>query len=316
MGSEARVADPVLTEHARGYMPEMLAHEALFPVVDVTARAGKIVVFGTQHMRRLDLQRAQSSNRQMMRLQYGNNNYRLVQRAIDGTVDFEDLEEAAAIPGVDMGRAATSMALDVVLLQTEIEAAALATNTGSYSATNHEALAGNSQWSHANSKPAAAVAQKCQIIADKVGIWPNTLVVGASVHKSLINNPDVVDRVKHTTNPTGQREMAMQHMAAYFDVDRYVVAKSRYQGVEGGDFTDIWGKVAILAVTGRSTMRDGEANRALPSFGYTYRLRGYPLVAPYWEDRERDVYRYPVTNEAAPVIAGKDAAFLFRTVVP
>ena len=52
-----------------------------------------------------------------------------------------------------------------------------------------------------------------------------------------------------------------------------------------------------------------------PSYGYCYRLRGYPVASPGYYDAKVDSWIYPVTTEDTPVIAGIDAAYLFRTVV-
>ena len=59
----------------------------------------------------------------------------------------------------------------------------------------------------------------------------------------------------------------------------------------------------------------GLAAMGAPTFGYTYRLTGYPMVeAPYY-DRNAKSWVYPVTDEVAPVIAGASAGYLISAAV-
>ena len=62
-------------------------------------------------------------------------------------------------------------------------------------------------------------------------------------------------------------------------------------------------------------MDSAEADMGAPSFAYTYRLEGYPLVGEAWIDRNCDSWIFPVTVEDEPVIAGKDGAYLFKAVI-
>lgn len=67
------------------------------------------------------------------------------------------------------------------------------------------------------------------------GFKPNTIVLGAAVHKALRKNPSMVDRVKYTQ--TGIISMAL--LAALFEVENVMVASSVYTAsAEGADVDD------------------------------------------------------------------------------
>ena len=53
----------------------------------------------------------------------------------------------------------------------------------------------------------------------------------------------------------------------------------------------------------------------MPSYGYTYQLRGYPIVELPYEDRNPKSWIYPVTDEVQPVIAGAEAGYLISAAV-
>ena len=308
---QARVVDPVMTQVARGYRNEALASHHLFPVVPVELRGGTIIEFDAEHFAEVDLRRAPGATRPTRESGHAGKTYALEQRALDGRVSVEQLHEAMAGAMVNKARIEVQNTMSSLMLQVEISAADLATTAANYDADNTSALAGNSRWDNANSTPAKAVQDKKETIRTGVGREPNVLVVGQPVHDALLNNADVISRIKYAQNvgEGGTPIINTQTLAAYFDVDEYVVARAR-KGKKGA-FETVWGKHAIMAFSEVSNLAD----QGSPSFGYTYRLRDYPIVSEAWLDKSCDSWRYPVTTEDTPVIAGKGAGYLWRTVV-
>lgn len=309
--AEARVADQVLTTVARGYRNPAHAWPFLFPVVPVGARGGKIITFGAEDFQEVDLTRAPGERRKEQEYGYEGSDYALVQRALDGKVPVEVAQDAAAVPGIDQRRVAVSRTMAIVSLQIEIEAARIATTQATYTNMHRAALVGNLRWDNAASTPAKRVEQAKEDVAEGIGMEPNVLVMGPPVFRALCNNPDVIDRVKHTEGLKGPGQPTINEakLAAYFGLDRVVVARAR-KGVPGA-FTPIWGKNAVLAYSNVTPL----AAMGSPSYGYCYRLRGYPVANPGYYDAKVDSWIYPVTTEDTPVITGIDAAYLFQTVV-
>ena len=310
----ARVVDPILTEVARGYTNAAHAYEALFPIINVGQRGGRVIAFGAEDFVRRDLSRAPGAARARLEVGYSAEPYALVQRALDGAVPRETLEEAAAVPGINLGTRAVNTVMNTVGLQLEIAAAELASDPKQYRESHQATLAGSSQWSHTESAPAQAVNKAKQIIASGIGRQPNVLILGSEVYTALLDNTDVIERVKYTQGPgAGGAVVTQATLASYFDIETLVVAEAR--SGEPGAFKPVWGKTVILAYVGVSSLQSAQAGQAEPSYGYTYRLRDYPLVEPAWFDKSNDSWVYPVTCEEKSVIAGKDAGYLFSSVV-
>ena len=309
---QARVIDPVLTTVARGYRHAMHCFPDLFPIVNVPQRGGKVITFGQEDFIKRDLTRAPGSNRQRLNVGYAGEDYATEQRALDGTVPREIMEEAMAVPSINMQMRAARAAMQNVMLQVEIAAAELATTDGSYTAAHRITPA--VLWDVANSTPAKNVRDAKELIAADIGMEPNLMVIGPEVKRALEDNGDVVDRIKHTRAPGDEgAEISDKLLAQYFGVERLKTAWAR--SGEAGNFKALWGKHAILAYVGVSTLDSAEAGMGEPSFGYTYRLNGYPVMEPGWFDRTCDSWLYPGTTEDKPVIAGKDAAVFLKDVV-
>ena len=314
---QVRVVDPILSNVARGYRHAAHIWPILFPLVLVMQRAGKIITFGKESFRRYNAIRAPGSTRLRLNFGYEADDYLIQQIALDGQEPREHLQEAAAVPGIDVGHRASQGAMAAASLQIEYAASKLAATAGNYSAAHRIALVGSSQWSHADSNPADAVITRKELIAKDIGMEPNILVLGISVYRTLCSNEKVIDRIKHMTVIGKDDEAVVNEMtlAAYFKVPRVVVGVSRYYDDATEEFKAMWDNVAILAYSDVSSLAEAEGDMGKPSFGYAYRLRNFPEVQEPWFDKTCDSWIYPVTEETQPVIAGKDAGVIFTNVV-
>ena len=304
--SEARVIDPVLTTAVRGYENSAHVWPHIFPAVPVAARGGRLVQFDAEHFAQAALERAPGADIPEINIGYSSKKFALTQRAVAAKVPIENAEEAAAVPGIDIGSVAVSRAMDFNSLQIEIAAAGLIVAANFTDRT--EALAGATQWSHKDSTPAREVRSAYSTIRQGIGRDPNTLLVGKEVHDALINNPDVIDRIKHTQPAVGDA-IDEAALARYFRVGKYVVGAAM-KGAPG-NFSNIWGKIALLCYSNVTPL----ASQGSPSFGYTYRLRGYPMASPPWWNRKNDSWMYPVKTEDTPEIVGAAAGYLWTAVV-
>lgn len=306
-----RVVDPINTQVARGYRNGMHVHPYLFPEVESGTRAGKIIAFRAEHFQRMDLIRAMGEDRPEIEFGYEGEDYALDERALDGRLPIQRLEESREAAGVDLGAATVRGAMAIASLQVEIAAAQLATTAANYSADHTEALGGNDRWDSAASKPRNKINGLRKKIAAGIGMKPNVMIAGSDVTDALTVHPDVIDQIKHTEGlrSDGAPQVNDRKLASYFGVEQYVTAEAM-EGAPGA-FEYVWGRNVVLAYTNLSS----QADMGSPSYGYTYRLRGYPIVAPAWYHRKRDAWLYPVTTYSTPVIAGKDAGALLRTVI-
>ena len=311
---EARIVDPVLTSVARGYRNEAHASTVLFPIVPVELRAGKVIEFGAEAFADVEAVRAPGADRQEVQVGYGAQDYQLVQRALDGKVPIETLQEASRGPGLDVGLMTTRMTAEIVMQKIEIEAARVATTAANYAAGHWKVLAGQGLWSDFdNSDPGAEVDAARKKVAEGIGREPNVLVMGPEVERKVMRHPKIIEQIKHTRGlqdaAMGQQLVTAPALAAYFGIERVVVARAR-KG-KAGDFQPVWGKDVVVAYSALGSV----AARGVPSFGYTYRLTGYPVASPAYYDAKKESWLYPYTSEDTPVLCGSSAGFLLKSAI-
>ena len=86
-------------------------------------------------------------------------------------------------------------------------------------------------WDDVASTPIENIRAQSNGIIEKTGYKPNTLIVGAEVHKRLVDHPDILDRIKYTQKGVVSADL----LASLFEVDRYLVhyasANSSAEGV-------------------------------------------------------------------------------------
>ncbi|WJY18683.1 major capsid protein [Alteriqipengyuania flavescens] len=304
--AQTRVVDPILTEHARGYSnPELVGH-ALFPVVNMPARGAKRIEFNREALRRVLTIRAPGTNIGRYTATYKGLPVNLTQDALQAVTPIEYLEDAQAVPGIDLQQESVDVVLAVIALSLEIQQAELARNPAAYADENKLALAGADKWSDDASNPADQVESAKEAIRKRTGRRPNTLLLSADARAAAKNHAKVRDHFKYTNSAAVSNAM----LAEYFDVPTVVTGDAIYD-LDDGTTVDVWGEDAVLAYVAP----EGQRNMRLPSYGYTYRLRGHPFVEPVVWDNDIRSWKNNVIDEQSPEIVGSDAGFLFRGVV-
>lgn len=302
----AAVVDPILSTHARGYRNAEFISHLVFPRVTIPNRSMRVLKFGKESFRMMNTRRAPGANKKRVQYGYASDPVSLVQDALEGLVPVEHQEEAQAVPGINLAEGAINMVLDIIDLGHEYEAAQLARTPGNYAAANRVALAGGDRWSSDTSDPQADVDEAKEAIRRMIGRYPNTLTLGPSAFNALKRHPKVKEQFKYT----GRDSITTAMLAAYFDVDRVIVGKAVWLPETVGEdrpASDVWGDDAILSYV--PTTGD---NFQVPSYGYTYELRGYPQVRqPYFEN-SNDSWIYPTTTERRVILTGAEGGFLFQ----
>lgn len=308
-GAQARVVDPILTTVAQGYQNAEMVANYLFPVVPVEQRGGKIIQFGREDFRAYNTGRAPGTNTKRVQYGYLGNPFALESHSLEGAVPFEIMQEANAVPGIDMGRIAVAKTQNIILLSSEVAAATLATNAANYGANNKVTLAGTSQWSdYASgiSDPSKDIEAAKEQVRSQTGKRANTVLLSPKAFNAVKQHPKIIDRIKFT----GRDSVSTDILANLWGVARVVVGDAVYEDAATNLLADVWGKDVVVAYTEIGTLADA----GLPSYGYTYRLRGYPLVEVPYMDRSAKLWAYPVNDERAPVLAATGAGFLIKNV--
>lgn len=306
--SQARVVDPILSTHALGYRNSEFIGHLLFPIVNIPVRGARVLKFGKESFRTLNTRRAPGAETKRIEYGYASDPVALHQDALEGLVPYENMQEAARVPGIDLASGSVEMVLDVIALGREIEIANLARNTSSYGANNKEALSGTDKWTDANSNPARDIEDAKEQVRRRIGRYPNTLTLGSAAFNALKQHPKIKEQFKYTSSDS----ITVKMLANYFNIETILVGNAVYlpsNAPDNADAVDVWGNDAILSYTPKGS------NYRVPSFGYTYRLNGHPMVEKPYPERNRKSWIYPVTEDWAAVLTGADAGFLFKSPV-
>jgi len=303
----ARVVDPILSSVAQGYRNAEMVCQVLFPEVPVEQRGGKIIQFSREDFRLYATARTPGTNTKRVQFGYMGNPYALESHSLEGLVPFELMQEANVVPNINLAQTAVIKTQNIIQLRNEKAGADLATNGANYGANNKLALSGTSKWSDYSgvSDPIKDIEAAKEAIRSKIGRRANTVLLGPLAFAAAKQHPKIVERIKYTSREIATAEL----LAALWGVQRVVVGDAVYEDATG-NLADVWGNNAVVAYTELGTLTDG----GLPSYGYTYRLRGYPTVEVPYMDRGAKSWIYPVTDELSPVLAGASAGFLIQNV--
>ncbi|PND29710.1 hypothetical protein C1I89_33255, partial [Achromobacter pulmonis] len=124
---QVRVIDPILSNVAQGYTHPERVGFTLFPRVPVKQRGGQIIEFGRDSFKRYTTRRAPGANTKRVQFGYEGKPFALVQDALEGKVPWEHMQDAAQVPGIDLGTEATNEVMEILSLALEIEQAEIAT---------------------------------------------------------------------------------------------------------------------------------------------------------------------------------------------
>lgn len=303
----ARVIDPVLTGIAQGYTHVERVGHVLFPSIPVLQRGGKVIEFGRESFFDYKARRAPGAAVKTIQFGYEGKPYALTQYSLDAIAPREHIEEAAAVPGIDLGKRAVNTVMNSLTLSLEVEQAAIAINPANYGADNKLDLSGADRWNSGTSDPIGDIEAAKDQVRKTCGVEPNRMVIQNAGFKALKYHPKIVERFKYTTADSITAKM----LAGLFDLEEVAVGKATYLDDTAPDapYKEAWGNAAVLAYV---PVQDAAMEQ--PSYGYTYTLTGHPFVEqPRWEGGRRS-WLYGVTYERQPVLTGIASGFLITNV--
>jgi hypothetical protein len=295
---QLRIVDPVLTSIARGYRNAQLIGEALFPLVPVEKEGVVVPLFGKEAFRLWETERAIRANSNVMTPD-GVDGMDVVLREHDLAypVDYREQQESM----FDAEARAAKRVKDAIDLRREYACASLAQHPNTYQAGAKVVLAGASQWSNGGGDPVAVVETGKEVVRSRIGIRPNTIVMGASTYQSLKFHP----KLQAALGSNERKLVTLEHLRMLFGVEDIRIGEAL-----AGDSTtgDIWGDNLMLAYVAKPK-ESGQADVEEPSFGYTLRKKGMPETDKF--DGAGGKVRYVRhTDVYKPVVVGADAGYL------
>lgn len=305
--NQARVIDPILSTHARGYRQGNLVGRALFPLAPVPAYGGQVIEFGKEAFRLYNSKRAPGAATKRLDLGYAGRPYSITPSALEAKVPRELMRDATQVPGIDLATRAVNTVLRSLQLEHEVACATLATTLTNYPTNNRVTLAAGTRWTQSTSTPVADVMAAREAVRSSIGMYPNLLLLSARTFRALKTNTDVINRLSANESKVVTTEL----LAQIFEVEQVVVGTATVATGSADTLGDVWGNDAVLAYVAPDGGSLGN-NAEEPAYGYTYHIEGMPAVEdPYWDANTKS-WVYGVSFDNTPVLAGMAAGYLFK----
>lgn len=304
--------NPILTSLLLGMGQGSYIAEQLFPRLPQTLSGITLAKVGNESKRKYDLRRAPGTPTKRISIKFEGKTYTVEQHAVDVPIPRELLREADESRRLNVGNhleisgIAMTTANDVLLLDYEIQVAALATDPGIYAGGHVVALAGGTKWSAATGTPVTDIRAASDVIRKKIGKRPNKLSLSADAFTAVSTNAEVKGYLPNSNLGPAN----LEQLKTIFNVAEIVVGDAVW--IDDNDTgRDVWGNNAILAYVPKIGGNNSNISLAEPGFGFTNVIEGHPFSETPYYDNELKSWIYGATYERRPNIAYDDAAFLF-----
>lgn len=302
--SKLRVVDPVLSALATGYSNAAFVGDQLLPFVTLDKEGGKIPRFGKEAFTIYQTERAlRAKSNRINPEDVDGIDISLDEHDLEYPIDYREDAEAA----FPLQAHATNRVVEGIRLRHEAMVASMTQNPNNYPTGNKIALSGTSVFTHADSDPEGVVDDAKAAVRDKVVKEPNTMVIGYKSWRAMKRHP----KLKAILSDTRSRLVQLADLREIFEIENIVVGKGIYR-TDAGVATDLWGGTLVLAyvpTAAPAAAGDAPVRSAYePSFGYTLRKKGNPVVDTRTEDGKLEIIRN--TDIFRPYMLGAEAGYL------
>jgi hypothetical protein len=252
---------------ASGYSPQGLIYERVFPRVKSVLRTGQIPIFGKDAFKRYETVRARGahSNRAQMTPDSWIT-FACTEHDLAIPLDQLELEELANIPGdrqlnalFDLENRQRRRVQWNMALELEGTIADTVQNSANYAAAHVTSLSGSNCFSETGSTPVTYIEAAREIIRQDIGVYPNTMVMGAEAYSTLKFHAQYTDKMKLTMDKVVMPSL----IAQMHDLKEVIIGMS--MGIDAdGNFVDLWGDNILLFYKPETTTPTVDE----PSFGY------------------------------------------------
>ncbi len=302
-GNQARVVDPILSEHARGYKRPGNVARALFPLAPVPSYGGQVIEFGKEGFKLYNSKRAPGSSTKRISFGYAGKPYAITPSGLEASVPRELMKDAQAVPGINLASRAVNTVMNSMELEHEYNCAQIARNAANYDASHKLTLTGTAKWTaSATADPVKDIETAKEAIRASTGIKANTVLLSETAFAAAKSCAKILDRIKYT----GRDSVTVEILATLFGVKTVVVGGAVVATGAADTFGDVWGNDVIIAYVSENS----DANAEEPSYGYTYVIDGMPSIeVPYWDNNTKS-WVYGVAFDNSPVLSGMTAGYL------
>lgn len=239
-----------LTNLSIAYMnaADAFVADRVFPRVPVTKKSDTYFTYDRGDMLRDEMQvRAPGSESAGMSARISSDNYNCSVFSLH--YDVDDQTRANADDPLSLDTEAARQLTEKALIKRDRDWASkyFTTSTWTGSSTSADLVAGTdfTAWDDAASTPIEDIKKQKRAVLKKTGVKPNTLVLDPNGFDALTEHPDIVDRIKHTSD----RSVDAAIIARLFGIERILVAEGVYNTAAEGVTTStdfIFGNDALL----------------------------------------------------------------------
>lgn len=291
-----------LTTLARSYRNGALIGALACPMVPVNKREFIYTVYGKENLLGVDTKKSPKGQTPKLGLEFGSAEGVCEDHAFAVELDQRQREDDE----VGATLRAPRVAMEIIMLRHEVLVRDLLFTAANYATGLKATLAGSAQWTHADSDPVAAVNTAKSAVRNKVGLEPNTLVIGAAVLDALRVNPKI--RSYLPDNQLGVVDEPL--LAKIFGLEKVLVGKAIVSD-SAGTVSAVWGDFAAVIHT--KATPEGTADMQDPCFAKTFVRRGYPITDG-WYDDDTDVQYYRTKHCHKVAQTHQEAGYLFSDV--
>lgn len=302
--SKLRVVDPVLSALALGYSNAAFVGEQLLPFVTLDKEGGKIPKFGKDAFRIYATERAlRAKSNRISPEDIDGVDISLDEHDLEYPIDYREDAEAA----FPLQAHATNRVVEGIRLRHEAMVASMTQNPNNYPVGNKIALSGSSVFTDPDSDPEGVVDDGKAAVRNKIVKEPNTMVIGYKTWRAMKRHP----KLKAILSDTRSRLVQLADLREIFEIENIAVGKGIY-AADNGEVIDLWGGTLVMAyvpTAAPAAAGDAPVRSAYePSYGYTLRKRGNPVVDTRTEDGKLEIVRN--TDIFRPYMLGAEAGYL------
>ena len=221
----------------------------------------------------------------------------------------DEVRDNSQIP-MDLEEAGTRFMAQKNLLRAEIQFSADVFANSVWGTSDNGSTA---KWNnYTTSDPVTDVLKAKRTISNNTGMDGNTMALGYFVHQSLVNHPDIIDRVKYTQMATASNMESA--MASLFGLDNYYIGKASYSATnEATAFSAssiIGNNAGIFYVSGNPGLFTASAG-----YLFTWQPGGGQGTVYRVRDDKRHADLIQMTTQWQDKVVATDCGYMYLTVV-
>jgi hypothetical protein len=299
--------DAAMTRISVAYRNSNYIAEQIFPVVPVQHQSDAYFVFDKASWFRNEAGvRAPGTRGPQVEYSVSSSTYACVPVAATKIVPDEVVDNADN--PLAPRREATEFATDKVLLYLEEDVATNYVFGNNWTACGSNGTSsGSLYWSNDLSDPVGQINTAKEHIVGAIGREPNVMVMGRQVYTSIINHPDLLDKVKYTSVGL----ITMDLLPRLFQIPKVLVGNAIYttslEGAATTSYSFIWGKTVWLGYVPPSP------GLMVPAAGYIFAWKNRVVERFRREEEKTDSIRCEMNYGVE--LTSPDAGFKLKTCV-